>query len=171
MNCHIETERLLLRPIRLNDSTFILKLLNSKGWLEFIGDRKVRTESAAKAYLQKVIESRNTFYTLFEIKGTQTPVGIISFLERAEEDFPDLGFALLPKFEGKGYTVEAAGSYLQEIKRNNKFENIIAKTLSRNKRSIAVIRKLGLNYAFDKVKDGELISYYSLKALDQLGSK
>jgi len=35
----IETERLLIRPIKITDTSFILDLLNSDGWLQFIGDR------------------------------------------------------------------------------------------------------------------------------------
>lgn len=39
MNVSIETEKLNIRPLRIEDADFIIQLLNTKGWLQFIGDR------------------------------------------------------------------------------------------------------------------------------------
>jgi RimJ/RimL family protein N-acetyltransferase len=47
----LETERLRLRELTLDDAPFILRLLNDPAWLEFIGDRGVRTVEAARDYL------------------------------------------------------------------------------------------------------------------------
>lgn len=38
-----ETERLILKPITLEDSDFVYELLNSEKWLKYIGDRNVKT--------------------------------------------------------------------------------------------------------------------------------
>ena len=44
-----ETERLLLKPTDLEDAEFILQLLNSESFIQYIGDRNVRTiEDAEK---------------------------------------------------------------------------------------------------------------------------
>jgi len=48
----LETERLVLRQFELTDAKFIVELVNTPGWLEFIGDRNIRTEDAAISYLQ-----------------------------------------------------------------------------------------------------------------------
>ena len=48
MNYILETERLRLREFTLNDAAFIIELLNSPGWLQFIGDRNVKTEEQAR---------------------------------------------------------------------------------------------------------------------------
>ena len=42
MNVYLETERLNIRPLILQDAAFMLELLNSKGWIQFIGDRNVK---------------------------------------------------------------------------------------------------------------------------------
>jgi ribosomal-protein-alanine N-acetyltransferase len=47
-----KTRRLVLRPFTLADAPFIVVLLNSEGWLRFIGDRGVRTLDDARTYLQ-----------------------------------------------------------------------------------------------------------------------
>lgn len=52
MKCILETERLTLRQFTPGDAKFIIQLLNSPGWLEFIGDRNVKTDEQAVDYLQ-----------------------------------------------------------------------------------------------------------------------
>jgi RimJ/RimL family protein N-acetyltransferase len=49
---NLVTARLRLRPFTLDDAPFIVALLNSEGWLRFIGDRSVRTIDDARAYLR-----------------------------------------------------------------------------------------------------------------------
>jgi len=48
----LETKRLRLREFTPDDSNFIIELLNSPEWIEFIGDKNVRTETQAIEYLQ-----------------------------------------------------------------------------------------------------------------------
>jgi len=39
----LETERLVLRWLEARDAPFILQLVNEPSWLQYIGDRGVRT--------------------------------------------------------------------------------------------------------------------------------
>lgn len=165
MYTNIETERLLLRPISPKDAGFIFELVNSEGWLEFIGDRNIVDELAAEEYILKLLERDNSYYNVFELKESNQAIGIITFLRRNDEQFPDIGFALLPDFENNGYTIEAARAYLNEIDRSGTFGNVIALTMPTNTRSIRVIEKLGLSYQFDFVKDTTRLSYFSRKRL------
>ena len=47
----IETERLILRQLTIDDAAFILELVNDPDWLRFIGDRGVRTLDDARNYI------------------------------------------------------------------------------------------------------------------------
>jgi len=47
----LETERLILRHMSTEDAAFILGLLNEPSWLQFIGDRGLRTLDDARAYI------------------------------------------------------------------------------------------------------------------------
>jgi [ribosomal protein S5]-alanine N-acetyltransferase len=47
----IKTSRLTLSRLTLSDWSFIIDLLNTPGWLQYIGDRNVRTTEQAEAYL------------------------------------------------------------------------------------------------------------------------
>lgn len=158
----VETERLLIRPISLNDASFIINLLNSEGWQKFIGDRGIKTEKDAKQYIQQILEREDFFYSVFELKDSISPIGMVSLRLRQDERYPDIGFALLSQFEKKGYALEATKAYLEKIKTSMKYDNIIGITNSENKKSIKLLQNLGLAYAGDFLKKSEKLSYYSL---------
>jgi RimJ/RimL family protein N-acetyltransferase len=161
MNKFIETDRLFIRPLGVKDVEFILELLNTKGWLQFIGDRNVKDNKSANDYINKILSNNKFYYNVFEIKETQLPIGIVTFLYRENQQFPDIGFAMLPKYEKNGFAFEAAKSYLDEIKQSNSVEKIIAITKSDNNNSIGLLKKLGL--IFEKTYDdnGEQLNMYS----------
>jgi len=52
MSYVLETERLILREFTLADANFIIELVNTPGWLRFIGDRNIKIEEQAKEYLR-----------------------------------------------------------------------------------------------------------------------
>ena len=163
MYVNIETERLILRPITLKDTKFILDLVNSEGWISFIGNRNVTNENEAENYIQKILDDRNIYYSVFELKQSHKAIGIVTFINREEEQFPDLGFALLPEFEKNGYTFEASKAYLEKITGQQNQNNIIAITKPDNQKSISLLKKLGFQYIEDKKKETETLSYYSYK--------
>ncbi|MBL7750575.1 MAG: hypothetical protein JNN29_04285, partial [Chitinophagaceae bacterium] len=47
-----ETDRLIIRPTVEEDAAFILELLNTPKWIQFVGDRKVHTEADAQNYIR-----------------------------------------------------------------------------------------------------------------------
>jgi RimJ/RimL family protein N-acetyltransferase len=164
----IQTERLIIRPINLSDSAFIIKLVNSEGWIRFIGDRNVKNKFDAEKYIQKILDNEGFFYNVFELKETNQAIGIVTFLNRENQSHPDIGFALLPKFEKRGYTFEACKRYLGEIISMNKYENVFGITKPDNNKSIRLLTKLGLHHQFDYNQKDEIISLYSLKKLNEI---
>jgi RimJ/RimL family protein N-acetyltransferase len=169
MYINLQTERLIIRPIELTDAEFIFRLVNSESWLRFIGDRNVMDEADGKMYIQKILDEKNTYYNVFELKEARKPIGIVTFLKRDSEKYPDIGFALLPEFEKNGYTIEACKNYLQQVLDSRRYDNIIAITLPDNQKSISLLTKLGLKYVGDFVKEHEILSYFSLKSLNETG--
>lgn len=165
MDIIFETERLKLRPISLQDADFVRRLVNSEGWLEFIGDREVNSNEDAEAYIQKIIDKEGYHYSVFSDQKSGVPMGVVTFLHRDEENFPDIGFALLPSFEGKGYAYEASRAYLDRVLELEKFDRILGICLAHNQRSIALLKRLGLRHLEDRTKESERLSYFALKGL------
>ena len=162
----IESERLLIRPIKTSDKSFILDLLNTQGWLKFIGDRNVIDERDAEKYIQNILDNENFFYSVFELKDENEPVGIITFLYRDNQQFPDIGFAMLPVFDKKGYAIEATKKYLEEITNEKNVNKVIAITLPDNSKSIKLIERLGLKYESVIQDDSKILYLYSRTLID-----
>jgi len=162
MYTNILTDRLEIRLIKLDDADFILRLVNSEGWLQFIGDRNVTNPQEAKKYIQKILDTPTYYYNIIELKTSKQPVGVVTLIEREKQIYPDIGFALLPKFEGKGYALEASTAYLRKIIESKLFEKILGITKSNNQKSIRLLEKLGLTYEYDYMEDENTILVYSI---------
>lgn len=139
------TERLLLREADENDDAFLYELMNSPGWLRFIGDRGIRNNNDARRYIRdSLIESYTNLgfglYAVELIEGS-LPIGICGFLKRDYLEAPDLGFATLPRFEGRGLTYEAASSALDYAEETLKMTTILAITKEENTASRRLLEK------------------------------
>ena len=146
----LETDRLVLRRMTRDDAPFILELVNDPDWLRFIGDRGVRTLGDARAYIEKGPMEMYALYgvglCVVELKPGGEPIGICGLLRRETLDAPDLGFAFLPAFRGKGYAYESAFATLAHGLRELRFERIVAITSPDNERSGKLLEKLGFRF-------------------------
>ena len=105
-----ETERLIIRPTSEEDAHFIFQLLNSPKWLEYIGDRNIKSIEEAKEYIRKkmtpqLIKLGYSNYTIIS-KKDQQKIGTCGLYDREGLDGIDIGFAFLPNYEGKGFGFE-----------------------------------------------------------------
>ena len=146
----LETERLRLRYFTLDDTQFIIQLLNSPGWLEFIGDRNVKTEEQAQAYLLngplKSYEANGYGLCLVETKVDNKPIGMCGIINRANMEGQDIGFAFLTEYVRMGYGYEIASATLAYAMNELKMPRVFAITLPTNKPSIKLLEKIGLEF-------------------------
>ena len=149
----IETDRLILSEFSLDDAPFILEMLNDPGWLEFIGDRGVRTLDDAHGYIKRrLLDSYEKLgYGLYlaKLKNEGIPIGTCGLLKRDYLDDLDIGYAFLPEFRGKGYAFESASAIIEYGKEKLGLKRILAFTNANNSRSIKLLKRLGLG--FEKV--------------------
>jgi RimJ/RimL family protein N-acetyltransferase len=139
----IETDRLILRRLSVDDAEFILELVNDPSWLKFIGNKDVKTiEDARRSISNKYVEmySRLGFgLYLVELKGEGVPVGICGLIKRDALEDVDLGFAFLPDFRGQGYAYEAAVATMEYGKNVLGLNRIAAITVEMSKDSASVM--------------------------------
>lgn len=146
----LETERLILNPTTLADAEFIRILYNSPKWIEFIGDRKLNTVKDAENYIEtKMLPQMERLgygnYTIIR-KSDGKKIGSCGLYDREGVNGIDIGFALLPDFEKKGYAFESV-NYLKEIALNDfKLNQISGITSKRNKSSQDLLMKIGLKF-------------------------
>jgi RimJ/RimL family protein N-acetyltransferase len=161
MQQHLQTARLGLTNLRPDDASFILELLNTPGWLEFIGDRNVRTLTEAGAYVQKIIDNAAVRYWVVRRLVDQTPIGIISLIKRDDLEHPDIGFSFLPAYAGQGYAIEAASAVMDSLQKEPAYTRILAITIKGNRNSIRLLEKLGLRLEKEIDREGETLLLYA----------
>jgi len=163
----IETERLRLREFNSEDSKFIVELVNSPGWLEFIGDRNIKTEEQAKIYLENgPIRSyhENGFgLSLVETKDGSLKIGMCGIIKRDNLEHPDIGFAFLPEYTGKGYAFEIANATLKFAVEKLEIPVVCAITQANNEKSIRLLEKIGLKFVKPITFSNEIVAllFYS----------
>ncbi len=162
MQSEFTTERLTLHSLTLNEQAFILALLNTPGWLKFIGDRKVRTLEDAANYINRINQNRTVKYWVVAIEKGQTPIGIITFIKRDYLTHHDIGFAFLPAFAKHGYAFEAASVIINYLSEEHLQDRLLATTLPGNMESIRLLIKLGF-HLYSEIEVGkEKLLVYSL---------
>ncbi len=144
------TARLALREINQNDAPFVLALTNEPSFIEFIGDRGLRTIADAQRYIET---SHWTQYAthgfglwLVQLRDTGEPIGVCGLLKRDSLPAPDIGFAFRPPYWSQGYAFEAA-SFVKALARDVfKAPRLLAIVEPSNAASIRLLTKLGLAY-------------------------
>ncbi|WP_435353793.1 GNAT family N-acetyltransferase [Emticicia sp. SJ17W-69] len=150
MQILIETERLYLRKLTLEDAPFMLELLNTPTWLQFIGDRNVHSIEDAENYLKNGTlksyqENGFGFYAVIEKTSGKT-IGMCGLIKRDSLPDIDIGFAFLPHLISKGFGYEAASATLDYALNTLKIKRIIAIVNPDNEKSIGLIKKIGLHF-------------------------
>jgi RimJ/RimL family protein N-acetyltransferase len=143
----IETERLTIRRIGLDDAGFMLASVNDPGFIANIGDRGVRTIEQAQTYIQERVLASYAAngFGMFRValKEDDEAVGTIGFVKRDGLDKPDLGFAFLAAHLGKGYAHEAAVALMAWGRETLGIGPLLAITAPDNAASAGLLVKLG----------------------------
>jgi len=157
-----KTNRLELMRLCLNDAEFIFELLNSEGWLKFIGDRNIKSIEDAQNYIQKIMDNPKINYWV--VGSGDEKIGMISFIKRDYLDHHDLGFAFLPDHSNKGFAYEAAEKVLKELLQDPDHKIILGTTKKDNRSSIKLLEKLGFQYIREIENEGTMLSLYSIES-------
>ena len=149
MKTILSTKRLSLREFETTDWEFVIELLNTSSWLNFIGDRNVQNKADAEQYIEKLRAAYHDFgygFYLVELKANPNAIGMCGLTKREHLALPDIGFAFLPLHQGFGYGFEAASATVDYAKMKLQLEKICAITTTDNVRSIKLLRKIGLHF-------------------------
>ncbi|WP_264447480.1 GNAT family N-acetyltransferase [Bacillus cereus] len=162
----LETERLTLRWFDIQDAPFILELVNDPAWIQFIGDKRVKTLEDAKNYiLNGPVDMYNKMgfgLYLVERKEDLTPLGMCGLIKRDSLEDVDIGFAFLEKFRSKGYGYESAAAVIEYAVHKLGMKRIVAITSIDNAASGNLLEKVGLRFEkiiSDSGEDLKLFGY------------
>lgn len=164
----LETDRLRLRPVTANDAGLMLAVWNDPDFIRNVADRGIRTEEQAREAIrsgaQKLFDDYGYGPYCMSLKSDGAMVGICGLFRRDNLDDPDIGFAVLPDYCGKGLASEAAIAVLEHATNALQLDKLTAIVSPHNAPSIGLIEKLGLT--FDRMitmpGETEAICLYSM---------
>jgi len=141
-----ETERLWIRPTSADDASFVFELMNSQKWLQFIGDRNIKTLADAQAYItyKMIPQLKKLGYSNYTVvrKTDKTKIGSCGLYDREGLDGIDIGFAFLPQYEGMGYAFECARRLQRAAHEEFGITQLYAITAKENLTSQRLLKKL-----------------------------
>ncbi len=147
----LSTERIQMRWLSDDDSEFIIALLNDPAFIRNIADRGVRTTEDAVKYIKKMRDNYQSqgfgFYLVESLSGEK--MGISGIIHREGLTHPDIGFAFLPEYCGKGFAFESSFALKNLAQNEWGMKKILAIVSPGNTPSQNLLRKLGLR--FDKL--------------------
>lgn len=144
------TPRLRLRLATFADASFIKNLYNTPDFIQFVGDKNIRSVDDAEQYINKNILAMHREFgvclLVVELRDTGELIGVCGLIKRPELDAYDIGYGYLPSTYGCGYGLEAGQAVLEFAKQQAHIQELVAITTSDNSASKALLIKLGFTY-------------------------
>jgi len=141
----LETERLTLRELNLEDAKAIFGLRTNKEVNEFIDRKTPNNLSEARAFIDLIsnltLNNEGVFWVI-ESKNNHQLIGTIGLRNfEDEEDYAEIGYELDPNYHQKGFMSEAFEAVLKFGFENLELQTIEAFTHQDNTASIALLEK------------------------------
>ena len=167
-----ETPRLRLRHVLSSDAPFIIELLNDPDFIRNVGYRGVRTLADAQRYIESGPAGSYARYGfglyVVELRDTAAAAGLCGLLHRDTHADVEIGFALLPRYRRRGYTLEATRAALRFGLESLRLTRIVAITAPDNAPTMRILETLGLRFAglVRFAEDGRESRLYVLDGVD-----
>lgn len=149
----LETERLTLGHLSVDDAEFVFALVNDPSWLRYIGDKGVRNLDDARAYILNgpVKSYAANGFGLYRVglKRSGIAIGINGLIKRDTLPDPDIGFAFLPQYRSQGYALESARAVMKQARETFALDRVLAITSPDNQSSEKLLGKIG--FRFDRM--------------------
>ena len=149
MKTLIETKRLFLREITLDDKAELFKLHANSVVQKYTGEPVVESLEEMEQAIQERISNYQKYgygrWATFLKEGSQF-VGWAGLAYLPEFDEIDLGYRFLPEYWGLGIATEAAQAILAYGFDQLQLNRIIAIAMKENLASIRVMEKVGMEF-------------------------
>ena len=165
-NLFIETERLLIRPFKMEDiePSYIMNLDAEVS--RYTGDGGIVSK---KEIERRIVENVFGDYEKYgfgrlavELKGENKFIGFTGLKYLEDMDEVDLGYRFMKKYWGKGIATESAQACVNLGFNTLELKRMIAMVLPENIDSIRVLEKLNFEYEKDIIEDNKIKKIYSL---------
>ena len=154
------TDRVILRKLELEDAGELLKLRSDESVNKYLNRAKSKTINEVIEFINKIetaISKNESFYWVISLKEDSKLIGTICLWNLDKENSrAEIGYELLPAYQGKGLMQEALLKIIEYCFQILGFKTIVAYLNVENAKSIRLLEKT--NFQRDKALEDE---YYS----------
>ena len=147
MNIVIETERLILRPLQLDDAAAVFKWGGDPKVNQYMIYPLYNNVEEVRKWLQMLNPNDPDNYDLgFVLKETKELIGTGGLVYNQKKNAWIVGYNLRADQWGNGYTVEAITAIIDEISKTRMIRAIEGEVATENLNSIRIVEKLGMQF-------------------------
>ncbi len=143
----LETERLILSRLEESDWKEIMFLRSDKRVNQFVKRKPADTKAKSLKFIvniQKGVANYSFYYWKIRLKSSRTMIGSVCLWNFSEDrKVAELGYDLMPEFQGKGIMSEAVEKVIQFGTQSLELKTIQAYTHGQNLPSIALLERHG----------------------------
>lgn len=168
VNKQMETERLLLRPVRLADAEDMFEYASNADNTYFVFPKHQTIDDTKHSIASYFMAEPLGKYGI-ELKKEKKLIGTIDLRVDMRKLKGELGYAISHHYSSKGYATEASNKLLELAFETLELEKVVASCDARNTASEAVMKKLGMTFEgrsrhHELWKNGEWVDmlYYSI---------
>ena len=147
----IETDRLYLRELNVNDAKSFYRLNLDKEVMKYTGEGAFKNMEESRKFLANYDQYKKYGIGRWAVINKENEAFLgwcgLKFNEKLNEY--DIGFRFFRKYWNKGYATESAKACVELGLNKFKFPEIIGRAMKANLASISVLEKIGLVYDRD----------------------
>lgn len=144
----IETNRLYLRELSVDDAENFFQLNSDEEVIRYTGDKAFTSIDDAKLFLENYNPYLEYGYGRWAVidKSNETFLGWCGLKYSPEVDEVDIGFRFLKKYWNNGFATESAKACIDFGFNKLNLQTIVGRSMEANSASIKVLEKLEMKY-------------------------
>lgn len=160
------TERLTLRQPTIDDQRDIFALRSDPEVNKYLGRQPSKTIEDAINFINKIndnFEKNSSIYWVITRTNTKEFVGTICLYDFSKENNScEIGYELLPKFQGQGIMKEATEKIIEYAFQTIQFQKIVAVTHKDNQNSSKLLEKFDFKKSMEPDLENADLNIYTL---------
>ena len=151
-NINVETERLILRNLTLNDADDVFKWCSDPQVTKYVSFTTYNNTQEVIEYLKWVVSENDNpdhFIAGVVTKSTNELIGSCTICYEKDRDIWSIGYTFKREAWGHGYATEAMQGLIDYIKKFRTMRGIEGCVVSENPGSQRVLEKLGMTFLED----------------------
>ncbi len=157
----LTTERLTLRQLISSDDKEIFALRSDDNVNKYLDRKPSKSIDDAKNFIQTInenIQKKDSLYWAITLNGTDKLIGTICLFDFSNDSLKaEIGYELLPDFQGKGIMQEATSKVIDFGIQHIGLNSIEAYTHSENQSSTRLLKKL--NFKMHNARDDNFMIF------------